>query len=101
MTRQRKPKRRQTRTSLQQAFARANRAGDVRAAVALAAPIAVETLWSAGVDFDDLLQNIVKLAGPHVFPEALWFDYGRHVSAAFALGLAMGAVTVGIQEKSR
>jgi hypothetical protein len=48
----------------------------------------------SGSDTDDNLDDINALAGSNDLfnhnPANIWFDYGRHVDAAFVLGLALG-----------
>jgi hypothetical protein len=74
-----------------QAFLKACTMGDLRAQVQIARAEARELIWVHGID-EDQLETIAQLAGEHLsaIGQDGWFDYCAHLSAAFALGIAIG-----------
>jgi hypothetical protein len=85
------PKARSRAQTQQQVFLEACTQGDLRVQVQIARAEARELIWIHGID-ESQLEAITELAGEH--PSAIgqdsWPDYCAHLSAAFALGIAIG-----------
>lgn len=85
------------------AFLAATDGGRFHGAVALLLPLVRELLLNGGIDNDRLLQEVDRLVGPHVLRRievpagsyvTNWAHYCHALSAAYALGVAMGQQVV-------
>ena len=78
----------------QQAFLAATKKGDLAAQVQIAREEAYALLNRSGLNSEEELNHVTALAGDFTRQASddadRWFDYLRHLQAAYALGIAIG-----------